>query len=285
MAKRCGTITIMIYVTLSLVSCAPTQPAATAVPAVAVPPTETPIPPTETPIPPTATPAPPTATPTPEPTATPDVPFEEVRFTAEDGVDLAATLFGQGDVAVLLLHMGSGGATQKSWHPFARVLAQNGYAVLTLDFRGRGESRGRLLPRLLLYDARAAVEFLRGRGYSRFVCMGASMGGTTCMCLAREVALEGYVVISSTMSLWGPPTEVNEEELAQLTMPKLYVYGTKDASAVVMDMKDMHRASAYPKQLIQYRDAAHGTDLFLTPYGDALRQALLDFLAESAVPR
>lgn len=41
---------------------------------------------------------------TPQPTPTPDVPYEIVTFETEDGVEIAATLLGEGDTALLMLH-------------------------------------------------------------------------------------------------------------------------------------------------------------------------------------
>ena len=95
--------------------------------------------PTRTTLPPTTTPSPmPTATPLPtknQPvnrsttTSTPDIPIEKVTFTTEDGIQIAATLFGDGDLPVLMLHMGKGPATgndQLDWHPVARRLAAAG---------------------------------------------------------------------------------------------------------------------------------------------------------------
>jgi pimeloyl-ACP methyl ester carboxylesterase len=255
-------------------------------------PTPTPVPPTTKPttIPPTVTPTPqPSPTYamqpsfTPSPTSTPDFPLESVTFTTEDDIIIAGTLFGEGELAVLLLHMGLGRTDQKSWHPFARLLAEAGYTALAIDFRGRGASGGTasggLAPDRLIKDARAAVEFLRARGYNRLVCMGASMGGTTCLRLSMEVELEGVVVIASTMRL-GEVNKVTNEDLSQSTIPKLFIYGSRDSPQVVLDMSSMVRAAQQPKEEIVYDSASHGTDLFRGPYGDNLRQHLLNFLNE-----
>jgi pimeloyl-ACP methyl ester carboxylesterase len=280
MLKRFATTIILIAVIAPVSACGPAaatvRPTSTAVPpptapAAAVPPT---LPPTPVP-PPTV----PTAVPTPPPTATPAVPSEEVAFVTTDGVTLAATLFGEGEVAVLLLHMGAGGATQRSWHPFARDLAARGFAALTLDFRGVGRSEGRLQTNRLIYDARAAFEFLRGRGYHHVICMGASMGGTSCMRLALDVEIEGLVVLASTTST-GDPNTVTTEDMARLTMPKLFIVGSRDSLVVVDDMKKMYRSCPAPKELVIYNQASHGTALFATSDGDRLRQKLLDFVEQ-----
>jgi alpha-beta hydrolase superfamily lysophospholipase len=239
-------------------------------------PSPTQIPATDTPLPPTDTPELPTETP--QPTATPDVPFEEVSFTTEDGVEITATLFGEGEPALLMLHMGKGHADQESWHPFARLAAEHGFTALTLDLRGRGESGGEMYPPKMILDARAGIEFLRQRNFARFICLGASMGGTTCLRLALDGDLEGVVVISSTSSVGGD-NGVSAPDLRALTIPKLYIYGERD-SIIPSEMVMMFRNSAEPKQLITYNHAAHGTDLLLSVHGDDLRQDLLVFLDE-----
>ena len=231
---------------------------------------------TKTPEPATHTPEIPTETP--QPTPTPDVPFEEVIFETEDGVEIAGTVFGEGDTALLMLHMGKGRATQKSWHPFARLAAEQGFAALTIDLRGRGESGGEMHPPKMILDARASIEFLNQRNFQRFACLGASMGGTTCLALALDGDLAGVVVISSTMSVGGE-NGVSAPDLRTLTIPKLYVYGERDA-IIPGDMELMFKNSAEPKKLIKYDQAAHGTDLLLSAYGDDLRQQLLSFIDE-----
>jgi pimeloyl-ACP methyl ester carboxylesterase len=229
------------------------------------------------------TPAEPTATqkPTPIPaTATPDVPFETVTFTTEDGVEIAATLFGEGDLTVLLLHMGKGIATgndQEDWHPFARYLAEHGYSALTLDFRGRGGSGGDFGNDLVMLDAQAGLDFLRQRGFSRFVCIGAGVGGTTCMFIAKNEDLLGLVVLSSSLSS-GPTNQVSEADLAQLTIPKLYLYGERDSFGFPEAMQKIYRLSAEPKALTTCDTAAHGTDLLYGPCSEDIHLQLLYFL-------
>ena len=117
-----------------------------------------------------------TMTPEPVPTAT-SVSAETVTFTTEDNVALSGTLFGDGKIAVILAHQGTPGTNQTAWHPFARLLSEHGYAVLAFDFRGVGQSAGKLVYRNLAMDVSAAVQFLQNRGYQKIVCIGASMGG------------------------------------------------------------------------------------------------------------
>jgi formylglycine-generating enzyme required for sulfatase activity len=225
--------------------------------------------------PPTELPAP---TDTPAPTAMPDVPAEEVTFDTDDGATIAGTLFGDGDLAVLFLHQGFGTATQATWHPFARLVAEQGYAALTITFRGRGRSEGVKGEDYMMHDARGAIALLRARGYERLVCVGAGIwGGEPCLRLALAGELEGVGIIAAPMET-GTSGEFTDEALSSLTIPKLFVFGEKDTQGVAECMERMYELSAEPKILISYDSAARGTELLRSPYGDDMRGQMLDFL-------
>jgi len=220
--------------------------------------------------------SPPAATPT--ETTPPSARVDEVSFTTDDDVKLSGTLFGDGEIAVILAHQGAQGADQTSWEPFASLLAEEGFTALTFDFRGRGQSEGILQENELVRDVRAAATFLRDRGSSRIVCVGASMGGTSCLKLALETDLEGLVVIASTMSL-GPPTDVYPQDFPLLTMPKLFVCAEDDRYAGLTERaQEMYDLSPEPKQIKFFPGVVHGTELFDTPQGDEFTALLLGFL-------
>lgn len=248
----------------------PVLPAVTATPTA----TDTPV----TPVEPTNTPIPTDLT----ATATPDVPAEAVTFTTEDGIQIAATLFGDGDLAVLMLHMGKGVATgndQQDWHPFARRLAEDGYSVLTLDFRGRGLSGGKFENDPVVLDAQAGLEFLRQRGFTRFVCLGAGIGGTTCMVLAVTEQPEGLIVLSSSLAA-GPTNQVAEGDLVKFSMPKLFSYGENDGLGFPEAMDKIYRRAAEPKELVTCDSAAHGSDLLYGSCGEEIYQHILTFVQD-----
>jgi alpha-beta hydrolase superfamily lysophospholipase len=76
--------------------------------------------------------------------------FKRVPFRTSDGVELQGTFYpgptGKRDACVLLLHnvdMRKGGSShQDGWDHLAEGLQKDGYAVLSFDFRGFGESKG-----------------------------------------------------------------------------------------------------------------------------------------------
>lgn len=227
-----------------------------------------------------AAPTPPTVvvteTPAPEETTTLT---KEVMFLAADGVSLAGTLFGEGDRAIVLAHQGTAGADQTSWHPFAQVLAEHGFAALAFDFRGVGRSSGRVGERALDQDLAAAVQLLRDLGYDEIVCVGASMGGTACLRLAVDEGFAGLATLGSAMVAGrGDPVRVSDADLKLLSLPKLFITAEGDNYTVVDHTKHMFEASPEPKALHLLPGEAHGTDLFNTEQGDALTEILLEFL-------
>jgi len=72
---------------------------------------------------------------------------KDISFKSFDGVELKGTLYpnaaGKRDAVVLILHdfdPKKGGSSRKAWPTLARALQEDGYVVLSFDFRGFGES-------------------------------------------------------------------------------------------------------------------------------------------------
>jgi len=250
-------------------------------------PTSTPVPPTATP---TATPLPPTDTATPTATPVPltrtPVPTVEystqtVSFTTEDGYELFGTLFmSEGDTAVVLAHM-AGDNDQQNWVPFAKQIAKRGFTGLTFDFRCYGESEcGGSEPGdiLLSMDVAAAMGFLREQGFQRFVCIGASMGGRSCVNVSFEEELVGLVVVSGTGSYH--PDRQNLSDFVSPDMPKLFIVSQSDATVGrTQEMTRLYENSPEPKMLEMFPGQSHGTELFDIKHKRAFTQLLFDFLA------
>jgi dienelactone hydrolase len=234
----------------------------------------------------TATPFPATPTPSPSPTSTrtprPLVDFstETVSFTTKDGYELFGTLFqSEGDIAVVLAHM-AGDNDQQNWVPFAKQLAPRGYTALTFDFRcfAQSECGGNESGDILLsYDLSAAMDFLREQGFEQIVCMGASMGGRGCVSVAFDQELAGLVILSGTAA--SNQDRQNLDDFVTLGMPKLFVVTENDSTAGrTQAMIDLYESAPKPKVLKIYPGKAHGTDIFNSSSGQALRELIIDFL-------
>ncbi|HZF94378.1 MAG TPA: alpha/beta fold hydrolase [Allosphingosinicella sp.] len=112
-------------------------------------------------------------------------PAQDFVLTAGDGTRLAATYRpgrGAHGPAVLLLHGVQ--ASRQSTAPNAAWLARQGYATLTIDFRGHGRSelRPRSFGLLEARDAEAALRWLKARQRGAPVAViGNSLGGAAAL--------------------------------------------------------------------------------------------------------
>jgi len=104
-------------------------------------------------------------------------PYERVKFTTSDGLDLAGWYVPSRNRAAVIVFPGRTNAVSR-----ARMLARHGYGVLLFDRRGEGESEGEI--NLFGWngenDLRAALLFLGGRrdvDPVRIGGLGLSVGG------------------------------------------------------------------------------------------------------------
>lgn len=110
----------------------------------------------------------------------------------------------------VLLHGYS--ADRASVSTLARRLAQNGIAVISIEFAGHGMNRNPFSPGItdetLVGEIRAAVAYARSLPLldgSRIIVMGHSMGAGTALDYAqRDKSITGAVMISGGFDLYGP---------------------------------------------------------------------------------
>lgn len=121
---------------------------------------------------------------------------EELRLQTEDGVNVYALAFGEGDTAVVLAHHSS--ASHCMWASFMRPLAEAGVRVYAFDFRRHGltEDDGSADVANLPADVAAVVEQARADGAEEIVLLGGSMGGDAVARAAADVGAERLVLLS-----------------------------------------------------------------------------------------
>ena len=99
---------------------------------------------------------------------------EQVSFPNAEGGLLKGMLYGTGKVGLVLAHQSDGNYCQ--WDPFVKHFVDQGYRALEFDFSGFGRSPQRQ-DATVGGDVVAAANFLRARGASEIVLIGASLGG------------------------------------------------------------------------------------------------------------
>lgn len=220
---------------------------------------------------PTPSPTPP-ASPTPAATPTPRPGLPEGKFFLKQPVyNLAyeVSVRGQGDTAVLLLNMGDNKST--FWEPLIKALTDNGYT--TVNFR---------------YGVTTTAEDIKSQidqvwqhltevgHYRRVVCLGGSLGATSCLLAANRPEMIGLVYLAG--GDYSP--EVGGADLSALKYPKFFVTGELDTCCAA-GTQHAYEQAAEPKTLKVYPQAhEHALELFESEHGSELIQTLVKFVKD-----
>lgn len=212
---------------------------------------------------------------------TPPTDSQAVLIPSDTG-NLEGRLFGaEHDVAVILSHMRP--ADQEAWFGLAIELSNNGYATLTYNFRGYGNSDGDEDLATLDDDLNAALAFMRDRGKIRIFLIGASMGGTASLVVAAQQDVAGVIALSPPSIFAGQDAL---EAMGGIGKPKL-VIASEEATGDMVSLNELLEAARAPKEQETYSGTAHGTDLLDPTRSDhqsAVTQRILRFLDENREP-
>jgi pimeloyl-ACP methyl ester carboxylesterase len=206
---------------------------------------------------------------------------EAVSFAAPDGYRLHADLYGKGDRGVILAH--GGRFTKESWRKQAEILAEAGFRVLAIDFRGYGQSvPGSQTPGSQTEDWKhypdvlAAVRYLHAHG-ARFVSIvGASMGGDAA---GDASAASNPGEIDRIVFLAAEGGDAPE----RLKGRKLFIVSRDDQSGDgprLPGISESYRKAPEPKKLVLLDGSAHAQFIFETDQGSRLMKIIQQFLSE-----
>ncbi len=217
------------------------------------------------------------------PTAAPPddiIASHSVTFETPDGAAITGELYGSGETAVIFSVMGN---CKPGWRELAQLTAAQGVMALTYPWRGCRESGLAEQDELQRFvdDARGAINFVREQGAEKIILAGASLGGLASAKLAIESQASGLVVVASPPGIpeWGfeiEPADLNTD------IPKLFITAENDPTVPASATRELHDLAAEPKEWQTYPEDTHGTDLFETESGEALRQRILEFILRIA---
>jgi hypothetical protein len=134
-------------------------------------------------------------------------PFEEVVFAASDGVRLHGWFFpgptnsARARRGVLYCHGNAGNISTRPDYYLA--ILETGVSLFTFDFRGYGNSKGRVNEAGTYLDTQAAYRWLKQRGFAPadIIIWGESLGGGIGSELAVREPVGGLVLQSSFTSV------------------------------------------------------------------------------------
>lgn len=207
---------------------------------------------------------------------------EPLRLSAADGVALSALYFAPKKAnapAVLLLHQRAG--RKENWNSFAQLLQENGYAVLTVDFRGHGQSKGVVNWFGTDLDVAAAFDELAGRPEvdpERMAIIGASIGtqeGLT-FAAAHPEQVRGAALLS-TFASW----EI--EDAIQSYPGAVLLLASQGDVAATQVSRQLAKLAPKAKLVILKNSDRHGTQMLRSEL--KVEPILLDWLAETFNPK
>jgi pimeloyl-ACP methyl ester carboxylesterase len=187
-----------------------------------------------------------------------------IGLRSMDGTPIAADLYEprlQPAPAVVLVHMLT--RTRLDWAATAERLQDAGFAALSLDLRGHGQSGGGLdsggdlSP--MQRDVAAAVAFLKSRGVKRIGIAGASLGANLAALVAvTDPTIRSLALLSASTDYRGLRIEA---ALRKVDCPVLLVAGSNDPYALRSAM--VLAASGGRREIVTLPDAGHGTTMLV----------------------
>jgi len=215
-----------------------------------------------------------------------------VDLTAPDGLALQATYFpaaapGPG---VLLLHQCN--RQRKVWDDLARQLAAAGLHVLTIDYRGYGESDGKRFETLTPPEAQAlrakwpgdidvAFQYLVSQPGVKKDTIG--VGGASCGVDNSVQAARRHPEVKSLVLLSGNTDIQGRRFLRTSQVPAFFSVANDDEfRPTVAAMQWLYSlAGTSAKQLAQYEKGGHGADMF--PVQPQLPGLIVDWYVQTLI--
>ena len=194
-------------------------------------------------------------------------------------VQIHGDLYGHGTRAVILAHGGRFG--KESWKPQAQVLANSGFLVLALRFRGDRTNPDGTTGDFGSYpdnaeDVLAAVAYLRSIGAKTISAVGGSLGGDA---VGNADAQSPPGTFDRIVILAAEGGDAPEK----LTGRKLFILARDDSNGSgprLPGITSHYEKAPQPKKLVLLDGSAHAQFLFDTPQGPRLLEEILHFLTK-----
>lgn len=196
-------------------------------------------------------------------TPLPTEPHLPMSISTSDGLVLQATYYGaptRPAPGVLMLHMI--GRDRSTWNDLAQRMQALGFAVLTVDLRGYGETGGDEDWSLAQSDINTAVNQLAGLpgvDASKIIIIGASMGANLGLNACADYAgCKGAVLLSPGLDYRGISTA---GAMARLGARAILIAASENDNNNPTDSVTLDSMAAGAHRLVIYPSAGHGTEL------------------------
>jgi len=215
---------------------------------------------------------------------------KDCRFTTKDGVEIVGSLWmPDRDHApgVILLHML--GRDRSTWDDFAEKLANQGYAVVSIDFRGHGESTKRGDSTLnykefsdddfrkMTLDVQPVLDFFRDDrriDSTRIVIIGASIGANVALQVAaNDPAVRAVVLLSPGKTYHGVRTE---SAMLDYGKRAVLIAASEEDKYAAQSSRDLKELAQGTSRLLMMKNVGHGTNMLIQD--PALEDEMINWL-------
>lgn len=156
---------------------------------------------------------------------------QQITLTCADQRTLGATLLPVPKAQAWVIFCPAMGVTQGFYRHFAQFLAENGFGVLTFDYRGMGDSYQKNdFAQIQMQDwgeqdIPAAIDYLQNQySGSPILCVAHSAGGQLLGLAHNNHAIQSVLAIASSSGYWGHWQGINKAKILlawYLLMPVL----------------------------------------------------------------
>lgn len=201
-----------------------------------------------------------------------DVPFRELFFDVEPGVQINGLHFFRPSPAGLILYFHGNTRSIKGWAKYARDFYRYNYDVVLVDYRGFGKSTGKRSEQAMLRDMQFVYEKLKEQyPEDHLILYGRSMGSGFATKLAadnhpRYLILDApYYSFSKVVERFLPILPVRlvlryhlrtDKWIRQVRCPVYIIHGTRDWLIPIRHSENLQKAN--PKKITLIRIAGGG---------------------------
>ncbi len=192
-----------------------------------------------------------------------------LKLTTYDGQKISARFY-QNDGATHTILFSHGNAEDiGAIDGFARSLNENGFSVLTYDYRGYGTSEGTPSEMNTYADITAAFDYLidtKKIPRERIILHGRSLGGGPSTDLAAKERIAGLILESTFTSagrvlldfrIFPFDKYANLEKLSKVECPVLVIHGKKDQTISFSHGESLFKTANQPKYSLWMEEAGH----------------------------
>ena len=201
--------------------------------------------------------------------------FTEVKLTTADNITVYGWYHRSPSAKKTIIYFDGNASRLPHNAEIFKNLADKGYGVLGIAYRGYGKSGGKATEAGFYADARAAVEFAKKSApENSIIVAGRSIGTGVAVEIAKEYNLGGVVLISPYTSItnvaakqyWFFPVKFlglvhykfdSLSKIKSVNEPLLLIHGDVDTIIPISFGKELFAAANNPKKFVIFQNSDH----------------------------